>query len=64
MKPLEIVILIVVVVAFVLAVSIMIARKLKGKSGCDCGGDCAHCACCTAKPKESAPQKSDAPEKS
>lgn len=46
MKPVEIVVLIAVIVAFVAAVTVIILRKIKGKSPCDCGSSCASCGCC------------------
>ncbi len=39
----EIVVLVIVCVAFVAAVAALIVRKCKGKSGCDCGGSCSEC---------------------
>lgn len=45
-------ILAVVCVAFVAAVVGIIVNKLKHKSGCDCGGNCAMCAGCHAAYKK------------
>lgn len=52
MKPLEIVILIVVAVAFVAAVASIVVRKIRHKGGCDCGECGGNCACCHAKATE------------
>ena len=49
MGPLEI-LLIIGSSAIVIGVVISsIIRKKKGKCSCDCGGDCAHCAACSAR---------------
>lgn len=72
MSGLEITILVVVCVAFVVAVSVIIYNKIKGKSGCDCGGSCgskqngktgcngcfSHCAMMSANVKNSATEDS------
>lgn len=45
MNVTDIVIIVVVAVAFVAAVGAIIYRKLKHKGGCDCGCDCCPHAC-------------------
>ncbi|MGN1060999.1 MAG: hypothetical protein ACI4QN_04625 [Candidatus Coproplasma sp.] len=40
MQPVDIVIICVVSVAFVVALGVIIYRKIKHKGGCDCGCDC------------------------
>ncbi len=47
----EIAILVVVCVAFVAAVTFIIINKIKGKSGCDCGGNCSACSGCASAVK-------------
>ena len=56
MKPLEIIILVAVAVAFLCAVIAIIVRKVKGKGCCDCCSKCSGCAKYTsAHPKKAEP---------
>lgn len=57
MKLYEILI-IVVACAFVLGITIWrIVRHAKGKGGCDCGCDCAHCSGCSPQKEEKEKKK-------
>lgn len=39
--------LVIVCAAFAVALGVTLYNKIKGKSGCDCGGSCSSCAGCS-----------------
>ncbi len=49
MSGIDIAIIVIVSVLFAAALGFLIYRKLKGKSGCDCGGSCAACGLCNKR---------------
>lgn len=53
MSGIDIAVIVTVAALFVTAVAFIIRAKLKGKSSCDCGGDCAHCGACKNKNEQS-----------
>ncbi|MDE7464447.1 MAG: hypothetical protein K2M48_05400, partial [Clostridiales bacterium] len=47
MSPIDIAIIVIVAVLFAAAFGYVLYRKLRGKGGCDCGGDCGGCGSCS-----------------
>lgn len=61
MSGVDIAIIAVVAALFVAALGYLVYRKVKGKSGCDCGGDCGgNCAHCGGASGGCGKDKSDA----
>lgn len=58
MNAIEIIVLALVCAAFAFAVGYLIYRKVKGKSGCDCGG-CSGCSSCGSCPHCVVPVEKD-----
>lgn len=48
----EILALVVICVAFAVALGVTLYNKIRGKSGCDCGGACSSCGGCDRSESE------------
>ncbi len=49
MKPIDIAVIVIVAVLAAAAIAYLAVRKIKGKSGCDCGGNCSACGKCKSE---------------
>ena len=52
MRPIDIIVIVVVAVLVIAALIYLALRKLKGKGGCDCGGNCSACGMCKTEKEE------------
>lgn len=57
MKPIDIAVIVIVSVLAVAALLYLAIRKIKGKSGCDCGGNCSACGMCKTEKSEQHTEK-------